>query len=57
MEEMSASILQYAPREDEQTVLTILAQLAIAHAQFETIHPYYDGNGAVSAFQAARESM
>lgn len=45
MDEMAASILQYAPREDEQTVLTVLAQLAIAHAQFETIHPYHDGNG------------
>jgi Fic family protein len=45
MEEMAASILKYVPREDEQTVLTILAQLAIAHAQFETIHPYHDGNG------------
>ena len=45
MDGMSASILKYAPREDEQTVLTILAQLAIAHAQFETIHPYHDGNG------------
>ncbi len=45
MEEMAASILQYAPREDEQTTLAILAQLAIAHAQFETIHPYHDGNG------------
>ncbi len=45
MEEMAASILQYAPREDEQAGLTILGQLAIAHAQFETIHPYHDGNG------------
>src|SRR5260370_23489955 len=45
MDEMAASILKYAPRENEQTVLTILAQLAIAHAQFETIHPYRDGNG------------
>lgn len=45
MAEMAASILQYAPREDEQTELTLLAQLAIAHAQFETIHPYHDGNG------------
>jgi Fic family protein len=45
MDEMSASILQYAPREDEQWPLTILAQLATAHAQFETIHPYHDGNG------------
>jgi Fic family protein len=45
MEEMASSVLQYAPREDEQAELSILAQLAIAHAQFETIHPYHDGNG------------
>jgi len=45
MEEMAASILQYAPREDEQASLSLLAQMAIAHAQFETIHPYHDGNG------------
>jgi len=45
MEEMQASILQYAPREDEQATLAIVAQLAITHAQFETIHPYRDGNG------------
>ncbi len=45
MEEMAASILNYALREDEQAVLTILAQLAVTHAQFETIYPYHDGNG------------
>jgi len=45
MDELERSILQYAPREDEQTALNILAQLAIAHAQFEAIHPYHDGNG------------
>jgi len=45
MEEMASSILQYAPSEDEQTALSVLGQLAIAHAQFETIHPYHDGNG------------
>ncbi len=45
MEEMASSILRYTPRADEQMVLTVPAQLAIAHAQFETIHPYHDGNG------------
>jgi len=45
MEEMATSILQYASREDEQGELTLVAQIAIAHAQFETIHPYHDGNG------------
>lgn len=45
MEELEASILQHQLREDEQTELTLLAQIAIAHAQFETIHPYHDGNG------------
>jgi Fic family protein len=45
MAELAASILKYKAREDEQTELTLLAQLAIAHAQFETIHPYHDGNG------------
>lgn len=45
MAEMEHGILQYAAREDEQSSLAILAQLAIAHAQFETIHPYQDGNG------------
>jgi hypothetical protein len=29
MDEMSANILQYAPREDEQTVLTLPAQLTL----------------------------
>ena len=45
MDEMAEAILQYRARDDEQTMLTILAQLAIVHAQFETIHPYHDGNG------------
>jgi Fic family protein len=47
MREMELSILQYAPLEDEQVELSLLGQLAIAHVQFETIHPYLDGNGRV----------
>lgn len=45
MRDLEQNILHYAPREDEQAELTALAQMAIAHAQFETIHPFNDGNG------------
>jgi Fic family protein len=47
MTELESSMLQYAPREDEMISMSIVAQLAIAHAQFETIHPFFDGNGRV----------
>lgn len=45
MQELEASMLQYAPGEYEQWSLSLVAQIAIAHAQFETIHPFADGNG------------
>ncbi|WP_312327278.1 Fic family protein [Stenotrophomonas sp.] len=45
MQELERSMLQYERHEDEQGELIVIAQLAIAHAQFETIHPYKDGNG------------
>lgn len=45
MQDLERNILRYARSEDEQGELTVLAQMAIAHAQFETIHPFNDGNG------------
>jgi len=45
MRELERAMLKYEPAEEEQFELNIIAQLAIAHAQFETIHPYKDGNG------------
>ena len=40
-------LLQYAPSEEEQMVPSIVTRMAIVHAQFETIHPFIDGNGRV----------
>src|SRR3546814_18028474 len=45
MDEMAASILQYAPRSDEQGELSLVAHLAIANPQCATIPPYNDGTG------------
>lgn len=39
--------LQQIPAESDQTELSITMRMAIAHAQFETIHPFIDGNGRV----------
>jgi Fic family protein len=36
-----ADLLRFTARED----LPVLVQAAVAHAQFETIHPFADGNG------------
>jgi len=41
------SLLQYTPSEEDQMVVSIVLRMAIAHAQFETIHPFVDGNGRV----------
>jgi Fic family protein len=41
VDEAMADLIRFAQRTD----LPVLAQAAIAHAQFETIHPFPDGNG------------
>jgi Fic family protein len=47
MRELEDSMLRYERREDEHYEIGIVARLAITHAQFETIHPFADGNGRV----------
>jgi Fic family protein len=41
------SFLHYMPSEEDQMVVSIVLRMAIAHVQFETIHPFIDGNGRV----------
>lgn len=46
-----ADLVAFAQRED----LPVLVQVALAHAQFETIHPFPDGNGRTG--RALAQSM
>lgn len=41
------TFLKYSPNEEDFFEIPIVTRMAIAHAQFETIHPFMDGNGRV----------
>lgn len=41
------AMLRYTANEEDQYEVPIVVRMAIAHAQFETIHPFIDGNGRV----------
>jgi len=44
IEEMMGNLLTYI-NDDEQCDADVLVKMAIIHHQFESIHPFYDGNG------------
>jgi Fic family protein len=41
------SFLQEMPHEEDMLEIPVVIRMAIAHAQFEMIHPFIDGNGRV----------
>lgn len=45
IERLMANFLEYFHCEDEEAKIDPLIRMAVLHHQFESIHPFYDGNG------------
>ncbi|EDY82934.1 Fic protein family [Verrucomicrobiia bacterium DG1235] len=45
IERLMANLLEYFHLEDDETQIDPLIRMALLHHQFESIHPFYDGNG------------
>ncbi|GAB5561977.1 MAG: Fic family protein [Synoicihabitans sp.] len=45
IKDLMGNFLDYFHQDDDSTTLDPLVRMAVLHHQFESIHPFYDGNG------------